>query len=300
MLIGTKRLDEEKVAVLIADIRRKKELTELSEEFVREHVLEFLEQEHKAASMLLQQFNPRSAVYKKLIKDVRARLRRVYGLFRLEEELKRRRQLVDKLVTTGSKPESKDRKELLDMILATHSSTRERIPFYDQLYTKIVSITGKPTSIIDLGCGINPFSFPYLKLKKVAYYAYDISNEEIESLNTYFHRLHTENKLFTGTAHVLNILQWLKLRKLPQADVCFLFKMTDVLDRGRGHKASEAVITGVPARYVVVSFPTLTMSGRKMNAPRRKWIELMCKRLGYVFTLLTFSNEIFYVIEKKT
>ena len=67
MLIGTKRLDEEKVAVLIADIRRKKELTELSEEFVREHVLEFLEQEHKAASMLLQQFNPRSAVYKKLI-----------------------------------------------------------------------------------------------------------------------------------------------------------------------------------------------------------------------------------------
>ena len=74
--------------------------------------------------------------------------------------------------------------------------------------------------------------------------------------------------------------------------------MTDVLDKGKGHKTSEEIIKAIPAKFVVVSFATLTISGKKMNYPRRGWIELMCKRLGYEFKLLEFSNELFYVVMK--
>ena len=77
-----------------------------------------------------------------------------------------------------------------------------------------------------------------------------------------------------------------------------MFKLTDVLDKGKGHKVSEKIISKVPAKYVIVSFPTLTMSGKRMNFPRRKWIELMSERLNYTYEILEFSNEIFYIINK--
>jgi len=88
------------------------------------------------------------------------------------------------------------------------------------------------------------------------------------------------------------------LSKLPQADVCFLFKMTDVLEQGRGHKVTEQILQAVKAKFVVVSFPTLTMSGKRMNYPRRRWMELMCERLGWSYSLIEMPNELFYVVMK--
>ncbi|MBI2151512.1 hypothetical protein HYU21_02175 [Candidatus Woesearchaeota archaeon] len=70
------------------------------------------------------------------------------------------------------------------------------------------------------------------------------------------------------------------------------------MDKGHGHKNSELVIKSLSVKWIVVSFPTLTMSGKKMNFPRHKWIELMCQRLGYMFNLIEFENELFYVIKK--
>lgn len=294
MLVNNKVLDEENVMFLIEDIRKKKELRELSEEFIREHLLKYLQQETKITYSLISNFNRKSSYYRKLVKELRSRLRRLYGLFRVEEEAKRREELVEELMDVTKK----DRKGIIDEILKTHSSTRERLSFYDELYKKIFLMTGKPECIIDLGCGINPFSIHYMRLNKLNYYAYDLSIEEIDSLNRYFNLVHKENKSFKGKAEILDVMHWVKLSKLGTADICFLFKMTDVLDMGRGHKVTETIVKNVPARYVAVSFPTKTMSGKKMNFPRRKWIELMCRRLGYKFKIIEFSNEIFYIIQK--
>ena len=129
---------------------------------------------------------------------------------------------------------------------------------------------------------------------KSEYYAYDLSKEEVKIINQFF-----KDKKIDGKARILDLLQTNKVKKLPKADVAFLFKMTDVLDKGKGHKTSELVIKNIPAKYIIVSFPTLTMSGKKMNHPRRGWIELMCKRLNYNFKVLEFSNELFYIIRKK-
>ena len=137
-----------------------------------------------------------------------------------------------------------------------------------------------------------------LKPQKLRYCAYDISEEEIASLQEYFSFLSTIDSQFEGTAQVLDTQHWSELKQLPPADICFLLKMTDVLDRGKGHKVSEYVITNVPAKYVVVSFSTKTMSGKQMRAPERKWLQWMCRRLKYHSTTLKFSNEIFYVIKK--
>ena len=42
--------------------------------------------------------------------------------------------------------------------------------------------------------------------------------------------------------------------------------------------------------YIVASFPTKTISGKKMNYPRRGWIEKMLKRIGYEFSIIKENN----------
>jgi hypothetical protein len=264
---------------LIKEIKRKKELSELDDKFVKEELNRFFKREAKIFKKLKEDLNPKSKEYKKVVKEVRAKLRRSYGLFRVEKESKNLKELI----------KTKDYQKILE----THSSTKERLSFYNQLYKNIFRITEIPKTILDLGAGINPLSFSHMELKKVNYYAYDLSKEEVKILNQFF-----KDKKINGKAGILDLLNTKKVKKLPKADLAFLFKMTDVLDKGKGHKTSEEVITAIPAKFIIVSFPTLTMSGKPMNHPRRGWIELMCKRLGYKLNILEFSNEIFYVLEK--
>src|SRR3989344_3680232 len=173
-------LDSEKIYLLVGEVKKKKELQSLDDIFVSEYLIRCLTGEPKLLKSLQQNFNPKSKAYAAVIKQVRSQLRRVYGLFR--DDPKERKKLVQELSTCSPQ----ERNNLLPQILSTHSSTQERLPLYEKLYAKIFSITGKPKIILDLGCGINPFSFPYMKLKECTYYAYDLNEEEIEAINNYF------------------------------------------------------------------------------------------------------------------
>ncbi len=286
-------LDNEKITLLTAGIKKKKELRHITDDFVREQLFAYLRQEHKLFRSLQENFHLKSKSYEIVIKQVRARLRKAYGLFR--DDPAKRRGLIETLLAVPLTAPAVAQKKAIDEILSTHASTKERLPIYPDLYAKIFALTGKPGVILDLGCGINPFSYPYMKLRKCTYLAYEINEEEIEALNRYFSLLHRKIPYFDGQASAADIQQ---MPKIPPADICFLFKMTDVLDKNKGHKATEEMLKRIPAKYIVVSFATKTMSGKKMTAPRRNWMEWLCKRLGYEFTILEFENELFYVVKK--
>jgi 16S rRNA (guanine(1405)-N(7))-methyltransferase len=265
---------------LIQDIKKKKELKDLSTDFITEHIKKYLQQNPKAQEFLWNEHSTRSTKYKQIIKDIRSVLRRSYGLFRKDDgEL-------EKLVSLLKS--KRDKNEILTQILQIHSSTKERLPHYNSLYKKIFKLTGTPKTILDLGCGLNPFSLKFMKLSNLTYYAYDLSEKEVEMINKFF-RI-TKQK---GRAYVKDI----RKVKLPKADVTFLFKMTDVIDK-KGHKNTEELLKSIPSTFVVISFPTVTMSNKKMNFPQRKWVELLCERLKYDVKFRELPNEIFYVIKK--
>ncbi len=90
MLVGKRIIDEENVRSLISAIKQKKELQHISDDFVRDQVFSYFQQNPQRISDLA---NPRSQKYKQIIKEARAKLRRVYGLFRTTEEGKKRREL---------------------------------------------------------------------------------------------------------------------------------------------------------------------------------------------------------------
>ncbi len=100
MLIKNKLLPESQITELINKIKQKKELQSLSENFIRDNLFEYLKQNSKLLPFLK---NPKSAKYKQIIKEVRSKLRRVYGLFRIEENSKRRTELVNSLTSPKQK-----------------------------------------------------------------------------------------------------------------------------------------------------------------------------------------------------
>ena len=274
---------------LLRDIKNKKELRQVSDTFVRAELSLYLQQHPQQATQLAAHFHPRSAPYRQVLKGVRTRLRRVYGVFHTTKESRLRREL---FIQWKEKPAV----SLLEKILKTHTSPRERMPFARQFYQKLFFLVGKPTSILDLGCGIHPLALPGMGLSSVRYFAYDLGEEEVGLLQEFFAVLQAQNPRILGKAEIQDVLRG--VRNLPEADLCFLLKMTDVLDRGKGHKATERVVQEVRAKAVVISFPTLTLSGQPMRFPRRRWIELMCQRLGYAYEILHYPAEIFYVVRK--
>lgn len=161
-----------------------------------------------------------------------------------------------------------------------HPSTKDRD--YRNLYKKIFKITGKPKKILDLGCGLNPLSF---KDKTVYYVACDINKNNCKIIKEHFDKLKIKNKVICKDL----------LKVKEKADVCFLFRVLDVIDR-KGHKKSENLIKSLNCKYIVASFSTKTLSGKEMNYPYRGWIERMLERLNYKFKIIKQENEIFYVI----
>ena len=287
-------LTDEQVRMLVADICRKKELQGLSLGYVERVLRDFLRQNSQVEERLAAKFHVKSAVYEKVLKGVRAGLRRKVGLFGHESNLDDARELMHTYFNVSLS----EKKKVLGELLLAHSSTRERVGFARELYQKI--FISCPEKILDLGCGLHPLSVPLMGLRKsgVQYFAYDIHADEMEVVNEFFGLWMREHKTFRAKAGVLDLLDVGEVEKLPEADIALLFKVVDVLDANRGHTRSEALLRAVPSSRMVVSFATKTMSGRKMTAPRRRWMEWMCSRLGWKFMIFEFENEIFYVIEK--
>jgi 16S rRNA (guanine(1405)-N(7))-methyltransferase len=220
---------------------------------------------------------------KEIIKEVKKRLHKIRGSYQIKK-IKKRDKLLEQL------RKNKDSLMLHKKILETNLSTKERLKSYKKLYRRIFQITGEPKTILDIGSGINPISYPFLRTEP-EYIAIEIDKEEVDFINEYFR---IEN--IKGRSILMNINEK-NLEKLPKSDVCFLFKVLDPLEK-KGHKFSELLVKSIKAEYLVVSFPTKTISNKKMNYPRRGWFERMLNRIGYNFKLIKTANELYYVVKK--
>ncbi|MAH07128.1 hypothetical protein CMI38_02665, partial [Candidatus Pacearchaeota archaeon] len=94
-----------------------------------------------------------------LVKEVRKRLHRLYSSYQTGRKGKRDGYLEGLKDWVAGKNDNGD---VCDDLLSITLSTKERLKDYSEIYSKIFSITGKPERIVDLGCGMNPLSFPLM------------------------------------------------------------------------------------------------------------------------------------------
>ncbi len=248
-----------KMNSLVERIKQKSELSGISSKIVRSSLENFIRKNKIDVNYLA----PRDE--KILIKEIRAELRKYSGRFSLKIKYK--------------KMQRSDFVKLLKM----HSSTKERLDFYPTLDKIIDSL--KVSSILDLGCGLNPIA---LATKKRIYYAADVNEEYLSMIREFFRINKIKGRVFFYDLRKIN-------ENLPKVDICLILKVFDVLEN-RGHKLAEKIVKKVKCDYMLVSFSTKTLSGKPMNHPQRGWIERMLNRLDLKFQVFKSKNEIFYLI----
>ncbi len=264
---------------LVAAVKARKGLESLDDDFVRERIEKVLRSDKTildkyAASRDFGQFS-RSKEYEKLLKAVRRELRTIYGVF---QETGRGR-----LLATGS----------IDRLLASHTSTRERLPYYDRIYKELADRIPAPKKLLDLGCGMNPLSYGYMVRHgwRPFILASDISSADMDFLSRCFAVLGIPGKAFR-----LDVTKEFSELRTSDADVTFMLKLVDSLEEVERY-ITYKIIENLLSPWIVVSFPTKSLGGRKRISMRgRSWFERLLHRKSMPFEMFSVENELFYVI----
>ena len=234
-----------------------------------------------------------------IIKNVRAQLHRIYASYQTKKK-KNKEDYFQELQIAVEKNDEQQIRTITKKMLAIAISTKERTSDYETIYKNIFAETGKPTTVIDLGAGLNPLSFPFMQLHSSYYYAYDIDENDKALLNKYFAIMKKQN--LQGKADIFDLTEKDSIKNLPQADIIFAFKLFDLLDTKK-KKFSEEIITEIfkknKTKFIVASFATKTLSNKPMNLPRRIGFEKMLQRNKFTFQSFSTDNEIFYVISER-
>jgi len=215
---------------------------------------------------------------KLIIKEVKNRLHQIHGIYLDVSSNKKAKLLLE---------ENKN-----DEVLKLHMSTLERLGFYEEFYEKIFCVTGIPGSILDLACGYNPFSIEYMKLNRgFNYYAYDINEETNELINLFF-----DNNNYNGISKTLDLTV-----SVPEenVDIAFLFKFIPLVEQ-QNKSFSEELLKKIKAKYIVISFPTKSVTGRNVGMidNYKKLFSSIIQNDFVVVEEILFSNELVFIIKK--
>ena len=184
----------------------------------------------------------------------------------------------------------KNVKEAVRPLLQSQSSIKERLPILDDFYRKIFSVTGVPDSIIDHACGFNPLTYFWLP-QGIKYFGFDIDKNQAEFLKSVFKILNIDRvKIDLG-----DILT----DKFPQADIVFLLKLLPLLEHQQKGSSLE-VLKKQRCKYLVVSFPTKTVSGKEkgmIDFYSKQFQDLIRNELWQTEKIL-FPTELIFIVKK--
>ncbi|MDQ1351951.1 MAG: rRNA ((1405)-N(7))-methyltransferase, partial [Acidobacteriota bacterium] len=156
---------------------------------------------------------------------------------------------------------------------------------YRDLFARI----GKPRKILDLACGLNPFSVPWMGLEAgVEYIAFDIDTRLMSAINEFFKYL---EKSYVG--HCADILVSLPREEV---DVVFLLKTLPCLEQ-QEKGISEKLIKALKAKYIVISFPSRSLTGKAkgMAGHYGRFISGILEKMGLGYFKMEYANEVFYI-----
>ena len=185
-----------------------------------------------------------------------------------------------------------DRSDLsLERMMSRHASTRERLPLADTdaLYDRLFDITGRPRSVLDLACGIQPL---YLGARGIEAFGVDISGSAVEAVNRF------------GEVYGMPVRAVCADLLCPGAipkrrfDLALLFKLLPLLERQREGAALD-VMNAASAQRLAVSFPTRTLGGRDVGMAEHyaRWMEAHIPAGRRIETRFESGNELFFILK---
>ena len=212
------------------------------------------------------------------VKAVKTKLHQIYGAYAQDNAYKKAAKLLDVLEQSVGDTQSPALQEgsieaqtpsFMDAakkLLSLHASTKERLPYYPDFYDFIKEYTGPIESILDIGCGYNPFSAPLIpKTGLKYYYAYDIDIKAAELINRFFAIL--------GLPPLAKCMDLAVHIPEDTADIAFICKLLPVLE-AQSPGSGFRLVRGLNVRHLLITYPLKSLGGREKG---------MCKHYGAAF-----------------
>ncbi len=146
-------------------------------------------------------------------------------------------------------------KPVCTRILAAHASTRERLSELDGFYATLLDGVSAPNSVLDLACGLNPMTRPWMPLPTAtSYTALDVDTAAVRFLNLAFQALG-----YAGTADIADLAF---APPVLRADLVLLLKAVPCLEQ-LDKTAGRRLLETIQANCVLVSYPVASLGGRR-------------------------------------
>ncbi|GAB4517337.1 MAG: 16S rRNA methyltransferase [Anaerolineae bacterium] len=264
-------LTEAQLDALVTEIRRAPKYREMpmTDEVIRDVIQQ--ESQHQSGT-------------KAILKAAKKKLHNIAALYLGDPDY-------DAMTAALSAAQGEDFKRLCLDIAAVHTSTQERLRILDTFYPRIFEVTGRPNTVLDLACALNPFLLPWMGLPlDVRYHAYDIHPPRVALVNHAFRLMGVE-----PLAEVRDIL--VHPPEQP-ADVALILKEVHRFEQRR-KGITRPMLEALNARYIVVSLPVQSMSGRSdLKTSYSNLFYNIIKGTNWPVTELEFSNELVFCINR--
>ena len=268
---------------VIQEIKKKKELNNISDKFVQKLVIKELEKRQYLLEIIKKAESIRDLKRNKeflyFFKEIRKMLHEIYGVF-APKDIKKIWKILESDIPFDQK--------IID-ILRMSRPTKERLNFYNEIYDNI--FLEKPKEIIDIASGINPVSIYFSKDKPKSYFFVDISSD-ILMINEYVLEQMSiepcgyEMDIFEPSKELFEFYQYI-----------FLWKTIPIIEKYNPGYTKE-LISKLNFNYLIVSFSLQSLSGRrKLGRAWRPWMHRLAKDLGFkIQKEFETKNELFIII----
>lgn len=226
---------------------------------------------------------------KQLVKAVRRRLHQIKGAFAGDRAYKNAKTILDKM----DEESAADIKDAINEIIRYHASTYERMPVMDEFYKKVFDALGSVESVLDIGCGFNPFTNIYIPgFRDIKYTAIDIDGMAISLIDRYFKITGIDGCAYIGDALISPIGY--------NANVAFLFKLLPLLEQ-REKGGSIRLLDNLNTAKMVVTYPAASLSGRGKGMIKNysQSFEKMTEDRYSILLKEIIGRELVYIIERK-
>lgn len=235
----------EELNKILDKVLDKKELRSLNRDYAKKILEETISENKNSYEAVKQkEFNDRSKEYKDFIKIVRKKLRSYFGSF-------------------NAAISDKKKEELGEELVFKHLSTRERAEHIKEF----VEFVGKTNSILDLGCGYNPYFYNHF-LDSPKYLASDIS-DDLDYIKKWF-----ESENIDGDVIKLDLINAKDIAKLndlsKEYETVLMLKLLDPLEN-QERNISKKIIENINSKHIIVSFSTMSIGGKTPIRSKREW-----------------------------
>ena len=185
-------------------------------------------------------------------------------------------------------------REVCARIMRCHASTRERLDILPAFYSTILGSMPSPSSILDIGCGLNPLTIPWMRVPPDArIYAFDLYTDQMAFLNRFF-----SIAGLSGQAQANDIAA---SPPVLRADLALVLKVLPLLEH-LPHADGLSLLKTLNVDYMVVSFPAYSLGGKEKGMAQHyetRFLEQVQEE-PWRITRFTFATELAFLVEKSS